>query len=342
MRRVYHETITFRSAVGKKTILRYFYSMRVLNLFGEHLTEEARKMLSDVGKVDSRVMTQTELQEAIEPYDILFMGLYPEISRAVLDKAKHLKVIVAVTTNISHIDASAEERGIKIISLKHETEFLNTITGTAELAVGLMIDLLRRTPWAFEDVKQYHWRRDRFRGHNLYGKTLGIFGFGRLGKWVARYGRAFNMKVLAYSPHIDEAACKALDCEAVDFKTLLSKSDIISINAHYTEETKHIFNKDVFKQMKKNAIIVNTASGGIVEENELVDALEEAVIAGYATDVLEDELHFDEDFSNNKLIEYAKTHENAIIVPHTGGMTHESREATDVFLAKKLIEYIKQ
>ena len=97
---------------------------------------------------------------------------------------------------------------------------------------------------------------------------------------------------------------------------------------------------DAFKQMKKSAYIVNTAAGGIVEENDLVDALEQGVIAGYGTDVLADELHFDEGFSNNSLIEYAKTHENAIIVPHTGGMTHESREATDIFMAKKLVEYV--
>ena len=314
---------------------------KILNLFGEHLTPEARDMLSTLGSVDSRVMTHAELLDAIEPYDILFMGLYPKIDRAVLDKAKHLKVIAAVTTNVSHIDAYAGDMGIKILSLKDEIEFLNTITGTAELAVGLIIDLLRRTPWAFEDVKQYHWRRDRFRGHNLYGKTLGIFGFGRLGKWMARYGNAFNMSVIAHSPHIDAAECKELNCRPVDFATLLGESDIISINAHYTEETRDIFNMDAFKQMKKSALLVNTAAGGIVEENDLVDALEQGVIAGYGTDVLASELHFDEDFSNNSLIEYAKTHENAIVVPHTGGMTHESREATDVFLAKKLVEYVR-
>ena len=313
---------------------------KILNLFGEHLTREANDMLSQLGSVDSRVMTQAKLLEAIEPYDILFMGLYPEISRAVLDKAKHLKVIAAVTTNTSHIDTSAGEKGIKIISLKDEIDFLNTITGTAELAMGLIIDLLRKTPWAFEDVKHYHWRRDQFRGHNLYGKTLGIFGFGRLGTWMARYGNAFNMNVIVHSPHIDVAECKKLNCRPVDFETLLSESDIISINAHYTEETKNIFNMDAFKQMKKSAYIVNTAAGGIVEENDLVDALEQGVIAGYGADVLADELHFDEGFSNNSLIEYAKTHENAIIVPHTGGMTHESREATDIFMAKKLVEYV--
>ena len=315
--------------------------MQILNLLGEHFTPDAAHTLEALGAVTYRTMTHEELLDDVAKYDVVFMGLYPEISRAVLNKAKHLKVIVAVTTNVSHIDTSAGEKGIKIISLKDEIEFLNTITGTAELAIGLIIDLLRKTPWAFEDVKQYHWRRDRFRGHNLYGKTLGIFGFGRLGKWMARYGNAFNMSVITYSPHIDAAECKKLNCRPVDFATLLSESDIVSINAHYTEETRNIFNKDAFKQMKKSAYIVNTAAGGIVEENDLVDALEQGVIAGYGTDVLADELHFDEDFSNNRLVEYAKTHENAIVVPHTGGMTHESREATDIFLAKKLVEYVQ-
>lgn len=314
---------------------------KILNLFGDHLTPEAGEMLSTFGTVDSVIMTEKELIDAVAPYNVIFMGLYPKISRAVLDNAPELKVIVAVTTNISHIDARASERGIKIISLKDEIEFLNTITGTAELGFGLMIDLMRRTPWAFEDVKHYRWRRDLFRGHNLYGKTLGIFGFGRLGKWMARYGIAFNMQVIAHSPNLTAEEASRLGCRAVDLPTLLRESDVISINAHLTPKTKNIFNRAAFSQMKKSAYIVNTAAGGIVDENDLVAALEKGDIAGYGTDVLEGELTFDETFSRNALVEYSKTHENAIVVPHTGGMTHESRTATDMFLARKLAEYLK-
>lgn len=316
---------------------------RILNLFGEHITPKARAMLAEFGTVEDKEMTQQELSEAIHKYDIIFIGLYPEITGEMMQKADKLKIIAAATTNPNHIDSTvAKERGIEILCLKDEIEFLNTITGTSEMAVGLMIDLMRRTPWAFEDVKQYHWDRDRFRGHNLYGKTLGIFGLGRLGKWMARYGKAFNMQIIAHSPHITPEEGKEFACRAVDFDTLLQESDVLSIHSHSTAETRGVFNGEAFSKMKPSAYLINTAAGDIINEEDLVEALEKGMIAGFGTDVLAGELHFDEHFGNYPLVEYAKTHENVIIVPHLGGMTHESREATDIFMAEKVVAALKK
>src|SRR3989338_7072701 len=193
-----------------------------LNLFGEHITPEARAMPAEFGTGGGKEKTQQELSGAIHKKKIIFIGPYPEITGEMIQKADKLKVIAAATTNPNHIDSTvAKERGIEILCLKDEIEFLNTITGTSEMAAGLMIDLMRGTPWAFDDVKQYHWDRDRFRGHNLYGRTLGIFGLGRLGKWMARYGKAFNMNIITYSPHITPEEEKEFACRSVDFDTLL-------------------------------------------------------------------------------------------------------------------------
>lgn len=314
---------------------------KILNLFGEHFSDDARQILESLGKVTYRTMTQEEIIDSIAEYDVVLMGLYPEMNRDVLKNAKKLKVIATVTTNLDHIDLEcAREHDIQVLSLKEEIDFLNTVTGTAELAVGLMIDLMRKSPWAFDDVKNYGWRRENFRGHNLYGKTLGIVGLGRLGTWMARYGKAFNMNVIAQSPNLDSVACERIGCRPVDFDTLLKESDVISIHVHLNEQTMHIFNERAFSRMKESAYLINTAIREVVHEGDLLRALEGKKIAGYGTDVLADELWFDEGFSNHPLVEYAKAHDNCIIVPHIGGMTYESRAATDMFMTEKLKSFL--
>lgn len=315
--------------------------MKILNVFGKNFTPEAADILKNIGIVEYKEVNQEEIKKIIHGYDTVFMGLYPELNREVLEKADNLKVIVTATTNLDHIDLEyAKNKGIAVLSLKDEIDFLSKITGTAEMAVGLMIDLVRFSPWAFDDVKNYNWRREQFRGRNLYGKTLGIVGLGRLGKWMARYGKAFNMNVVASSSGASPREYEELGVKKVDFETLLKESDIISIHVHLKDDTKHMFNKDAFGKMKKNAILINTAIREVVHEGDLLEALKSGSIAGYGTDVLSDELWFDGGFKNHPLVEYAKTHQNCIILPHIGGMTHESREATDIFMAKKLQNYV--
>ena len=310
--------------------------MKILNTLGSHFASRAKDILDTLGDVDYREITHKELLGVADQYDIIVVGLYPMIDKEVIDKAKKLKYIAIPANTLENIDVEhAESKGIKVVSLWGETEFLNTITGTAELAMGLLIDIVRFTPWAFDNVKEYKWEREKFRGHNLYGKMLGIVGMGRLGTWMARYGKAFGMDVIFYSPRTDKSP--VADCHKVSFDELLEKSDIISLHAHLNKETENMFNAEVFKKMKKEAYLINTARGRVVDETALLKALEAGEIAGYAADVLADEFRFDDTgLVHHPLIDYAKNHKNVIIVPHTGGMTHESRENTDVFIAEKL------
>jgi D-3-phosphoglycerate dehydrogenase / 2-oxoglutarate reductase len=316
--------------------------MKILNTIGSKYSTSAKVILEKLGHVDYKELSQENLMEIVGEYDILLVGLGLNIDKFVIERAKKLKYIVTATTGLDHIDvACAEQNGIKVVSLKGETEFLNTITGTAELAFGLLLDLSRQISPAFDSVKNNEWDREKFRGHNLYGKTLGIIGLGRLGRWMARYGQSFNMQVVAFDPYIDQKEFSNLGVKKSDFKDLLEQSDIVSIHVHLSPETENMFDKNALGLMRPDSYLINTSRGKIVNENDLLEALKAKKIAGYVADVLADELNFiNNSFDGNPLVEYSKKNQNCIIVPHIGGMTWESREATDIFIAKKINEIL--
>ncbi|MDO8435599.1 MAG: phosphoglycerate dehydrogenase, partial [bacterium] len=146
----------------------------------EGFSDEAKPLLEKAGTVIYRTPSPEELPRVVAEYDALLVRIGLQISRNVIDAAPHLKAIATATTGLNHIDVVyAKEKGISVLSLKDEVEFLDTITSTAELAFGLLIDLMRMTPWAFDSVKRYELKLEEFRGHSLYGKTLGIIGMGR-------------------------------------------------------------------------------------------------------------------------------------------------------------------
>lgn len=314
---------------------------KILNTIGKVYTPKAKEILESFGRVDYLNLTQDELKKEIKNYDVLIVGFGLSINKEIISQGKNLKIIATVTTGLDHIDVKyTESKGIKVISLRGENEFLNTITGTAELAFGLLINLTRYISVGFESVKNYQWNREKFKGHCLYGKTLGIAGLGRLGKRMAKYSDAFGMKVIAYDPYADKEVFFCAKAVKVNFNTLLKNSDIISIHMHLNEETENMFNAATFSKMKSDAYLINTARGKIVNEKDILNALENKKIAGYATDVLADELEFNKWFDNHPLVEYAKKNNNLIIVPHIGGMNYEARELTDIFIAKKVKRFL--
>ncbi len=314
-------------------MVRVDMSMRILNTIGGVYSGEGRQILDRLGEVDYLSPTQSELQDIIKNYDAAVIGIGLIFDKKILDGGTRLKYIATATTGLDHIDLEyAKKKGIEIISLRGENEFLDTITGTAELAMGLTLALFRRIPHAFDAVKRHEWEREKFRGYNLHGKTLGIVGLGRLGKMMSRYGHAFGMNVLFTDPYVTESQFVKSSLE-----NLLKESDVVSIHVHLNAETENLFNIERLRKMKKGAFLINTSRGKIVDEDHLLEVLREGHLGGYATDVLADELSFEASgFNSHPLVEYAKINENVIIVPHIGGMTHESRVATDVFIAEKL------
>ncbi len=310
---------------------------KILNTISEY-PNEAKAVIEALGSVDYRKLTQEELIACVGMYDIIMVQLGLNIYKDVLDRAPNLKVIATSTTGLDHVDvAYAKEKGIAVISLRGEDAFLRTITGTAELAFGILIDLARRSPWAFDSVKSFAWDRDLFRGHNMSGMTLGIVGLGRLGSLMAKYGKAFNMNVIYVDPNVADPEYKKVSLDEV-----LRESDAISIHVHLKEDTENMFNAETIARMKPTAYLINTSRGKIVNEEALLLALQNKKITGYGTDVLAGELDFNgTTFSGYPLVEYAKMHENVVILPHIGGMTVESRIATDVFIAKKTARYLR-
>ena len=296
----------------------------------EQFNPEAKKILERLGEVEYR-------QGFLSDGEIIIVGLGLRIDKEVITAAPKLKLIATATTGLDHIDVGyAQEKGIKVVSLQGED--LKEITGTAELAFGLILSLVRRIPESFNDIKAGNWDRKKFLGNNLAGKMLGIIGLGRLGSIMAKYGQAFGMSVMAYDSRKEAVG----NAQLVDFDTLLAKADIISIHAPLNGQTVNMFNESVFKKMKDSAYLINTARGAIVNETDLLAALESKIVAGYAADVLSGEVEFKKDASGHPLVKYAKIHDNIIITPHIGGYTVESRAMTDVIIAKKVHDLAKK
>ncbi|MAZ41020.1 hydroxyacid dehydrogenase [bacterium] len=314
---------------------------KILNTIGEAFADEGKKILESFAEVDYKIPDQKELDDTIHNYDACVVGLGVTFHEDTLKKAKNLKAIATATTGLDHIDVSwAEKNNINVVSLRGEREFLDTLTATSELAWGLLIGLMRRIPWAFARVLEHEWNREDFRvPSRLYGKTLGIVGMGRLGTHMARYARAFGMNVVFYDPHVEAPVVD--ECKKVSLEALARESDVISINVHLTDETEGLIDKRLFGMMKPNIVIINTSRGRVVDEKELLRAIKDKRIAGYATDVLGGELNFKEK-AEHALISYAKENDNILIVPHIGGLTNDSRKETDIFIARKLKKYLEE
>jgi D-3-phosphoglycerate dehydrogenase len=296
--------------------------------------QDALALLGEVGRVMLFDLDRRVLEADIPNADVLWVRLRHRIDAALMAKAPELRIIVTPTTGLNHIDTEeAARRGIQVISLRGKTDFLKDIRATAEHTLGLMLALLRHLPGAAADVNAGNWRRDLFQGTELHRKTVGLFGYGRLGTIVARYLRAFDARVLVTDPKITPGLLEP-GLEAVSPEQLLRESDLISIHVDLHEDTRRFFTAGMFQMMKLKSCFINTSRGELIDETALLVALESGRIAGAALDVLSDESS--EGMKGNPLVEYARRHGNLIITPHIGGCTFESMQKTERFLADEL------
>lgn len=311
---------------------------RILNAEPENYSQQAVEMLRQTGQVRLEQQDRAGLLAAVADVDALIIRLAFQIDEQVFAAAPHLRAVVSATTGLDHIDlAAAERHGVKVLSLRGEEEFLRSIPATAELTWGLLLSLTRNIPAAFGSVLEGNWQRDRYKGHDLAGRRLGILGLGRIGQMVARYGQAFRMKVLAYDPISTRRMPGVTQMDSMD--DLLRQSDIFSIHVPLNSSTVGLIGKKELALLPAGALMINTSRGDILDENALADALESGRIAGAALDVLSNERS--EALGSSGLIRYARTHSNLILTPHIGGATYESMAATEIFMAKKLIEFLE-
>ncbi len=312
---------------------------RILIAEPDRFSPEALAILRVAGEVELRTVPTGELAPALREYDAVWIRLGHRVTTETLATAGpdlRCRVLACPVTGLDHIDLDAcAERGIRVVSLKGETTFLRRVRATAELALGLTLALLRRIPQAAASVRDGEWDRDRFPGHELFEKTAGIVGVGRLGSIMAECLGALGMRVLGYDPRPDFPDHVAERVGSLD--ALLAASDLVSIHVSYDATTHHLIGPAELAAMKPGAVLVNTARGGVLDEGALLDALRAGRLAGAALDVL----YGEPDIAGHPLVAYAREHDNLLIVPHLGGNTAESWVKTEVFLAGRVVAALK-
>ncbi|MBX3022067.1 MAG: phosphoglycerate dehydrogenase [Bdellovibrionales bacterium] len=268
------------------------------------------------------VSVTTQLEEA----EVLLIRSRTVIDAHFLKKVPNVKLIVTATSGFDHIDwRETQKRGI---TAAHTPEA--NAQSTAELTFALLLAWERRLIAAHKNVKSNQWREQLKRPQGLEGHTLGIVGLGRVGSKVARMAHTFGMKVQAYDPYVEESLFAETQAERSGFIELLRTSDYVSLHVPLTKETKHLLNQPTFGEMQHEAILLNTCRGPVVDENDLMTALDDGTIAGAAMDVIERE----PPPHGHRIL----THPKLLLTPHIGAFTESawdksSREAVNKALA---------
>ena len=307
--------------------------LRLLIAESSGFSTEAVRLLQEHYVVDRQDLDRTGLLHAVGNADVLWVRLRNMIDKEVMDAATDLRVIATNTTGLNHVDlGEAGRRGIRVASLKGEVDFLDSIRATAEHTIALTLALLRRIPDAHQHACDGHWDRRFFQGTEIHKKTVGIIGYGRLGRIVADYFEAFGAHVIVHSRDIPAGA--SIDGrQAVTLDELLQQSDIISLHASYEPANDRMIGAVQFECMKPAAVFVNTARGELVDEEALVTVLREHRIAGAALDVIRDE---QQGHGAAAAIRDLAKQSSVLLTPHIGGNTRESLEKTEIFLAEQL------
>lgn len=234
-----------------------------------------------------------------------------------------VKIINSCSTGLNHIDLDyCKENNIEIQCHKNDYELINQLPSTSELAFGLMVSLLRNIPECNNHVSRYHWDYTQFMGRQIKDLKIGIVGYGRLGKMMANYCDAFGADVYICDPYINLNSEDSPTYPFFELKELFKNCDVISLHVHVTDETRYMINKKLFGLAQKDLYIINTSRGEIVNELDVVDALNTGKLTGYGTDVIENEF---DDITKSPIIKAMNEGKNIIITPHIGGMTIEGQ-----------------
>ena len=311
----------------------------IIDAVHESITEELGKYMQVdnlytaemEGKAANAPLTSEQLKNVIGDYDVLIMRVDPAITEEVLDAAKNLKVIGVCSVGLNHINMNcAKAKGIQVFNAPG----LNA-NAVAELTLSKMLDMSRHTMPANVDVKVNHqWDKYKFVGRELRGRTLGILGFGRIGQLVAGLAHAFKMNIVAYDPFLpDEKFGENNATKMETIEELLKVADYVTIHMPLLPTTKNLINAKSIETMKPDCIVLNMARGGIVNEQDMYEALKAGKIGGYATDVMVDELSEGADF-NSPLFEC----DNFIVSPHLGAQTVDASRDIGAHIIAKVKE----
>ena len=251
-----------------------------------------------------------------------------------------LQFIVSPTTGLNHIDLEyCAANQITVISLKGETDFLDSIRSTSELAFALILALVRNIVPGNNSVLRGKWNRDKFKGRELSTLTLGVLGVGRIGRHIISFAKAFGMSILACDPYINPKNLYPDYVQLCSQSELFSIADIVTVHVDYRPENARMITRRDFERMKPGGYFINTSRGELVSEEDIIWALEKGKLAGVGLDVLAEEQGGQRLFKK-RIIEYAKKNKNLIITPHLGGCTVDAMHKTELFAAEKLKQVV--
>jgi D-3-phosphoglycerate dehydrogenase len=273
----------------------------------------------------SQKMTEDRLIELLAGVDAAIIGVVPMTAR-VLEHAPGLKVVSAHGVGVDHVDLQAAARlGVIVANCPGAND-----QGVADLAIGLMVAVARQIPLTDQDVRAGKW--GRYEGSELWKKTLGLIGLGRIGRGVAKRALGFDMQVLAYDPYVDEQQAGAMGVRLTSFEEVISSADFLSLHAALTPETRHLIGKAALEKIKPSAFLINTARGALVDEDALYAALVEGKLAGAALDVFSAEPPLGSPLLGLK---------NVVVTPHIGAHTKEAIERVGVLAAQNVVKTLQ-
>jgi D-3-phosphoglycerate dehydrogenase len=298
-------------------------------LISDGLSEAGIALLKTVGEVTvNPKITAEELLVALPAYHALVVRSRTRVTAQVVEAGTALKVIGRAGVGVDNIDvAAAVAQGITVVNSP-----LAATISVAELTLAMMLALARLLPLADHSMHAGKWEKSAFTGSELYGKTLGLLGFGRIGAEVARRAKAFEMSAIAYDPYLSDAQIRERGAEPGGFEAVLAQSDYISLHLPLTTETRNMLDPEQLGRMKPGARLICLARGGVIDEAALRAALDSGHLAGAALDVF--------------AIEPAPagsiaTHPKVIATPHIGAQTHEAQTRAGLAIAEEVLAVLQ-
>lgn len=277
---------------------------------------------------DRKGISADELKKEIGQYDALIVRGRTKVTREIIEAGKKLKVIGRAGVGVDNIDIeAAQENGITVVNAPSATT-----TAVAELAMGMVFALAREIPRADASMKRGEWLKKEFMGVELYGKTLGIIGFGRIGSTIGQMAAAVGMRIMACCLFRLPETIRIIGGELLMMDEIIEKSDFITIHTPLTDETRGMINAEAIGRMKDGVYLVCTARGGIIDEHALLEALNSGKVAGVALDVFETEPPVFQELIN---------HPRVIATPHMAGQTNEAQRRASMDIAKEVLAALK-
>ena len=291
----------------------------------------AREIVSQVADVDVLpTMTEDEYVENIGKYDALIIRSASKITKRIIDAADNLKIIGRAGVGVDNIDVNAAtQKGIIVVNSPD-----GNTNAAAEHTIAMMLSMVRNIPNACQSTKEGRWDRAKFTGVEVYGKTLGVIGLGKIGSHVAKVAIALGMKVVVYDPYTSENTVKSMGADYVaELDKFWGLCDFITVHVPKTKETVDLINKDTIAKMKDGVRLINCARGGIINEIDLREALDNGKVASAAIDV----------YCNEPDIESCPLYgcdKNILLTPHLGASTSEAQINVAVDVAKQIKEVL--